>query len=525
MAVLADKLYFFSWDAGVRDLMLIEFDKGPQCSRPVSMSSDLQQRDLLVFCSNGAVHRMNLFTLSVEKEVVRQIGVDPRCVDSDSNLKWIVSRGFKKAKNKVVHFLNVLCKWDQIDEKVRKSRKLVNPQNWNGYFLVKRVQTYCAIKKLRLISKGDRMVMCGADNALMMMDLGQKDFDPNSVFMRGRGSVTCMELSLDQGSLFLGTSLRMVEKFKIENLRISKDKRYRVNIAPTALALSSERNRMIVGTQGNQLSQIHDLEKMGVESDDSTSLAKLREEADEDWAEKEEDEEADEDEEDLFDDDEILALKRTFRERNCNTVLENLRETNIELLNFQNAEDREYIISRAIEKKSRIKGLNNQGERVSACVLRINEILTEACGLLYMLFQGMLQVQSDQHLNQMNMFGLSIDIYIISVREKLKLANKQIEELYEGNYDGESGLMQFEFDPKLLQKEMQKLFEDLKKQFEAKEGFKMNFKVVDFMRKNMMGALKKREAQMERVRRNQIREAMARRNQQNANQEGANNEQ
>jgi hypothetical protein len=516
VVVLGPNIAIFRWSTKnnkVRNLSNIQLDFDENTCRPIWMKASLHERELIFGFSNGTVHRLDNLTYETSKEVVKKVAVDPFCMDADRKLKWIVSRGKIVSRKKQLHFIKVFCRVKDMSEKMRKKLKIPESYDKDNYFQVNRVRTHSRVKMLRVVTEGDRLIICCEDNSLLMMDLNEKDLDERSMIMRGRGNIQCMELSVNEEFLFLGTSLRTLEIVKIKDLRLKHKSKFKIEIQPSVMHFSNENNRLVICSRNGGENRVYELEKLMDSKDDLMQVSEILKNN------PLKEEEKEDEEEDEFDDEEMINLKARFRKKNNQETLDRLQDVNKKLLVEMNNEDKKYQEAKGIEKTMKVKGLNKENVKLVKLSIYYKDFLNDACSMFGSYMQILDNMVQRRSIGKLDFFYKKMTILMINLREKKKI----IEELEEnfGSYmyskrDEEGKIKKLRgFSVKDFMKEddqIKTMFNDMIKLLNEKdEDFKMSLPLLKQLQNKIKKELKIQVKKMELNRRRQM---MRRQNQQ-----------
>ena len=481
-------------------------------SKPMWMKSDLHQRHMLVVFSNGVVNKLNLTTYEVEKELVNKYAVDPRCVDTDLKLTWIVSRTSQRKNGRIYHFLTIFTKgYNRFNRKVKA--------NQDTYYLFNKVRTPSRVKFLKLINDSQQVIVCMQNNSLMMMDLKKSDFDPNTLMMRGRGQITSMEVNNNDSLLFIGTSLKTLEIYSINDMEIELIKTVFVDIHPSAITLSAENNLMVVGSFHDEIHKIYQLKDFDLEADNLVLMSDILKE--ENQKIEEEENNQSENEEDEFDDPKITQIKTEFKNNQItisnnggkkdkeDSILEMCKTTNKELLTAQNKEEDRYIEAKLIESTLKVSGLNSKGAELVPIVLKAKEVLNDACKLVTNLSMKCKSIRNAEDADAMDIVNNQKDFLVFLIKGKVTFLNSLLNDCYKGETTVEKNRIKFTGDLDLsiekFKNQYETLFRDYKDE-NSSEVYKEFTKILRELSNDLKKMQKERRRQMQRNRAQQRRQ-------------------
>lgn len=474
---------------------------------PMWVKSSLSEKEMLVGYSDGTVNRTNLITHAVDKEVVLKFSVDPHCADCDRDLTWIVSRSSKKARRKTLHYLMSFQKGVNRFIKPKKGRK-APPADPQKYYFWNNVQMPSRVKFARVITEGDRVVVYLASNAMLMANLNHKDFDPSSLVIRNRGSVHCMELSLNQKFVYLGLSLRMVEVIRVKNMKLKSKCRVIVGMVPTCLNLSLENNMLAVGTFRDDVNKVFNLKDFKVDQGETLELSHLVG----DLVVKEEEAEVQEDE---FDDEGVLRMKNNFMKKQQIMVLEKVKEVNRELLEIGNRQGDRFVESRIVAKTTGVRGLNAAGAEIYAILTRLKEILFDACRLAMSMTRSKRNLRAPNQAASFRVLKDKLEILLVGLSAKTQFWNQHVEEFC--NKKNANQFNKLELTINLTN--CKKVFEELMQNFENSTNTSEKFKGANIIVSNLLKMHKRAINKMRQEQRNRARRARNNQNQAQGNEQ------
>jgi hypothetical protein len=525
----------------------------------VWMKTDLFEKEMIFAYDSGSMNRINLSSFEVEKEIVHKFLVDPQCLESNKILDMLVTRSSQKIKNRRRHFLTFYKKGkNRFINKYKGKKPPVDP---NTFYLFNKVLLPFRAKFVKIIDSFNNLIVCLENNALLMMDLKYKDFNPNSMIMRGeRGKIQCMEVDHNQKFLFLGISLKTVEIFNIEEMELKFMTRIFVGISPTCISLSVNQIFLTVGSYhdfGGKVFVLRDLEEMGEENlkkyknlekiknieevkkfksleklenvDNLKDLLPFSEVLKNNMDDLTNDKEIVEKmkyDDIQFDSDEVMKLKRNFRLNKNKEILKCFENVNRELLKEQNMEQDRFIEAKLIESEIGVPGLNKIGKKIFLISNSSQQVLKELIRLMNYL-NVMYKSLSRGNVNKIKArVTEDKDILLFSIEAKIKVVNGLINNLYdkksdviqemefniERNNEENNMHKNFEIKSKEIKSQMEKLFsEEFDQNQVSISHLKQIDKVVNLFKKKLQKKRNKQVRERNQRRRNQRRRIRAER--------------
>jgi len=552
----------------VDQLTDVQVDGTKNTASLVWMKTDLFEKEMIFAYDNGRMHRMNLSSFEVEKEIVHKFLVDPNCLESNQTLNMLVTRSSQKIKNRRRHFLTFFKKGkNRFINKYKGKKPPVDP---NTFYLFNKVLLPFRAKFVKIIDEFDNLIMCLENNALLMMNLSHKDFDPSTMIMRGeRGNIQCMEVDHNQKYLFLGISLKTVEIFDISEMKLEFKKRIFVGISPTCISLSVNQIFLTVGSYhdfGGKVFVLRDLETIGEENlkkyrnleaiknveeikklksleqlndiEDLNNLLPFSEilknnmdglRNDKEIVEKMKYDDV------AFDSEDVIKLKKNFKLNNFPEILNTFQNVNKELLKEQNLKHDRIIEAKLIESEIGVPGLNETGKKLYLISNSSQKVLKELVSLmnyLNFMYKSLFRGNAKMIKERVNE---DKDILLFSIEAKIQIVNGMINNLYdkksdvieelefniESNNEENNNHKNFEIVNKEIKTQLGKFFDD---EFDHSQvnfsHMKQIDKVVNLFKKKLKMKRKKQIRKRNQARRNQRRRARAQRRRQGAQREG-----